>query len=628
MTTNQDKKLFGEFPPVSTTEWEEKINIDLKGADYDKKLIWKTIEGFNLKPYYRKEDLTALKNLILNTPGEFPYLRGNKTDNNWLIRQDIFVDELKKANSTALSAIKKGTESIAFVIPEKRELEAKELAVLLNGFPFETTEINFSQGKNTKKLLLNFIEFCKANNIDGNKIKGSFDFDPLGYTSLTGQCYDEDICRGMSISKPIFEKAKEILPQVQLISVNGKYFNNSGASVVQELAFSLSMANNYLSFATEQGISINDLSPRIKFNFAVGGNYFMEIAKIRAARFLWAKITDAYKPCCPEKSKMYIHSETSLWNKTIYDSYVNMLRSTTEAMSATLGGTDSLTVLPFNHSFEQSDEFSERIARNQQIVLKKESYFDKVADPSAGSYYIENLSNSIIDEAWKLFLEIEDKGGYLEGFKKGFIQDSIAETAQKRDMNIALRKDVLLGTNQYPNQTEQFEGNVEAKQWLPQAEKGVTFIGEPLKIYRAAEAFEELRLKTEQSKGETPSVFLFTYGNLTMRKARAAFSSNFLACAGFKIEDNFGFETVAQGIEAAKKSNAKIIVICSSDDEYESIATDIFNSLKNDKTVVVAGYPKNSIQKLQDIGIKYFIHIKSNALEMLKEFQNNVISHL
>ena len=628
MTTNKNKKLFSEFPPVSTAEWEEKIKIDLKGADYEKKLIWKTTEGFNLKPYYRKEDLSSLKSLIQNSPGQFPYLRGNKKDNNWLIRQDIFVEDFKKANYTALTAIKKGAESIAFIIPEETKIGINDISSLLDNFPFETIELNFSHGRNTKQLLLSFIEFCTTHNIDGNKIKGSFDFDPLSYTSITGQCYDEDICQGMSISKAIFEQALEALPHFQLISVNGKYFNNAGASVVQELAFSLSIANNYLSFATDLGISIDDLSPCIKFNFAVGGNYFMEIAKIRAARFLWAKITEAYLPCCNEKSKMFIHSETSSWNKTIYDPYVNMLRSSTEAMSATLGGTDSLSVLPFNHSFMQSDDFSERIARNQQIILKKESYFDKVADPSAGSYYIENLSSSLIDEAWKLFLEIEEKEGYLEAFKKGFIQESITETARQRDMNIALRKEVLLGTNQYPNQSEKFERNINAKQWLPQAEKDKTSIGEPLKIYRAAEAFEELRLKTEGIEGETPSVFLFTYGNLTMRKARASFSSNFFACAGFKIEDNFGFETLEKGIETAKKSNAKIIVVCSSDDEYETIVPEVFDKLKNDKTIVVAGYPKNSIEKMQNLGIKHFIHLKSNALEMLKEFQNIVIGNL
>ena len=623
--TNQDNPLFSEFPSVSTTEWEEKINIDLKGADYEKKLIWKTIEGLNIKPYYRKENLEGIKSVINSLPNEFPYLRGNKNDNDWLIRQNVYVDDVEEANNTALNVIKRGAESIAFIIPESTKIDEIKLEVLLSNFPFEAIELNFSHGRNTKKLLLSFIEFCKAKKLNSEKIKGSFDFDPLGYTTITGQCYDEDLCKGMSISKSVFENAKNILPGFQFISVNGKYFNNAGASVVQELAFSLLQANDYLTFSDEENISVNDLSPKIKFNFAVGSSYFMEIAKLRAARFLWAKIVEAHKPCCTEKGKMFIHSETSEWNKTIYDPYVNMLRTTTEAMSATIGGTDSLTVLPFNSTYKKSDEFSERIARNQQIILKEESYFDKVTDPSAGSYYIENLTSSIIDEVWKIFLKIEDMGGYLEAFKKGFIQDSITEIAQKRDMNIALRKDVLLGTNQYPNQEEKISESITKAQLLPKPEKDKTYVGEPLKIYRAAEAFEELRIKTEQFEGETPSVFLLTYGNLTMRKARAAFSSNFFACAGFKIEDNFGFETVEKGIEAARESKAKIVVICSSDDEYESMAAKVFEALKKDKIVVVAGYPKNIIQKLQDVGIKYFIHIKSNALEMLREFQNLVI---
>ena len=625
MAANKNKKLFPEFSSVSTAEWEEKIKIDLKGADYERKLIWKTIEGFNVKPYYTREDLGGLKNMLQSLPGEFPYLRGDKNDNNWLIRQDIYLSDVKKANSDALNAIKKGAESIAFIIPENIEIDNNKLGDLLSDFPYETIELNFSQGRKTKNLLAGFIGFCKENNIDTSKTKGSFDFDPLGYTTITGQCYSEELCKDLNITKPVFENTKEILPNFQLLSVNGKYFNNAGASVVQELAFSLSLANNYLSVATEQGISINDISPRIKFNFAVGGNYFMEIAKLRAARFLWAKIIEAYSPCCQEKTKMFIHSETSQWNKTVYDPYVNMLRTTTEAMSATIGGTGSLTVLPFDYSYKASDEFSERIARNQQIILKKESYFDKVTDPSAGSYYIENLTNSIIDNAWKLFLEAEDKGGYLEAFKQGFVQDNIAATAQKRDMGIALRKDILLGTNHYPNQEEKVESNIKELNNIAQAEKGKTFIGEPLKTYRAAQAFEELRLKTESIKGGTPSVFLFTFGNLTMRKARAAFSSNFFACAGFEIEDNFGFETVDKGIEAAKNSNAKIVVICSSDDEYETITPEIFGKLKNDKTIVVAGYPKKIMEKLQNAGIEHFVHVKSNALEMLKEFQDIVI---
>ncbi|MCF6242654.1 MAG: methylmalonyl-CoA mutase subunit beta, partial [Bacteroidales bacterium] len=425
MSNQSNNKLFSEFPPVSTQTWEEKIKADLKGADYDKKLIWKTIEGFNVRPYYRSEDLSGLKNLLQTLPGNLPFVRGNKKDNNWLIRQDVFVENEIQANTKALEAIKRGAESIAFIIPEN---STTDLSSLLTDFPYDKVELNFAKSRNTKKLLQEFIDYCIENKIDTKKIKGSFDFDPLGYTTLTGQCYDAEICSGMNISKALFAKAKEILPNMHFVSINGKYFNNAGASIMQEMAFTLSIAVNYLDFAQEQGIDVQDLSPHLRFNLGVGSNYFMEIAKLRAIRYLWAKIIQSFLPENPDKAKIFIHSETSLWNKTLYDPYVNMLRTTTEAMSAVLGSTDSLRVLPFNAIYENNDEFGERIARNQQIILKEESYFNKVADPAAGSYYVENLTNSLIEQAWKLFLEIDEQGGYLEALKKGIIQEKIAKT--------------------------------------------------------------------------------------------------------------------------------------------------------------------------------------------------------
>ncbi len=620
MSNQQNTKLFSEFPPVSTEQWEEKIRADLKGADYDKKLIWKTIEGFNVRPYYRREDLNGLKNLLQSLPDKIPYVRGNKKDNNWLIRQDIVVKDDTTANAKALEAVKRGAESIAFIIPQNQKTDLNKL---LNKFSFEKIELNFSKGQNTKQLLREFIDFCIENKINTKKIKGSFDFDPLGYTTLTGQCYDAELCTGMNISKPLFQKAKEILPGFHFISVNGKYFNNAGASIVQEIAFTLSVAVDYIDFAQKQGIELSGLLAHLRFNMGIGSNYFMEIAKLRATRYLWAKIIENYLPENPEKAKIFIHSETSLWNKTLYDVYVNMLRTTTEAMSAVLGGTDSLNVLPFNRIYNEDDDFGARIARNQQIILKEESYFNKVADPSAGSYYIENLTNSLIENAWQLFLDTEEKGGYLEALKKGFIQEKISETSQKRNLNIALRREVFLGTNQYPNQNEQLDKDIEELNIFPKSQKGKDFVAEPLKIYRGAQAFENLRRHVERMK-KIPSVFLFTYGNLAMRKARAGFSSNFFACAGFKVIDNLGFETVKEGISAAQKSDAEIVVICSSDDEYEQIAPEIYEALKDEKIIVVAGYPKKIIEKLQKQGIEHFIHIKSNALEELKGFVDEI----
>jgi len=350
----------------------------------------------------------------------------------------------------------------------------------------------------------------------------------------------------------------------------------------------------------------------------------MEIAKIRAARLLWSQIVGVYEDSSEHDAQMNIHCVTSSWNISLYDPNVNMLRTTTEAMSSIIAGTDSLTVLPFDAVHDTSTETAERIARNQQLLLKEESHFDKVKDPAAGSYYIENLTNSLASEAWKIFLEVEEKGGYLEALKQGFVQKSIHTTAQKRDMAIACRKESLLGTNQYPDFNERIDKEIDESILFPEDKTLDNAIVETLKPYRGAQDFEILRLKTDRySKlnGKRPQAFMFTYGNLGMRKARAQFSCNFFACGGFEVVDNPGFATVEDGVNECLKTKAEIVVICSSDEEYGEVAPAIYDQLKDKSLIVVAGYPKDIIEELQSKGINNFIHVKSNVLESLKEFQ-------
>jgi methylmalonyl-CoA mutase len=305
-------------------------------------------------------------------------------------------------------------------------------------------------------------------------------------------------------------------------------------------------------------MNIDDVAKTIKFNFGIGNNYFMEIAKLRAARLLWAQIVKAYNPANDCAAKLIAHCETSRFNKTIYDPHVNMLRTQTEAMSAALGGAHSITVLPFNVIYEEPTKLSERVARNQQILLKEESYLDKVSDPAAGSYYIENLTASIVEQAWKQFLIIQEKGGFIAAFREGFIQKEITEMAAKRDLNIALRRENLLGTNQFPNFNEkitaEFDGSLFEPIDLTEEDAEV----ETLKPYRAAQAFEALRYTTDvySKTNKRPVVFMLTIGNLTFRKARAQFSSNFFAVAGFTVIDNNGFDTVEEGIAAGKSAKS------------------------------------------------------------------------
>ena len=618
------KKLFSEFPPVTTKEWEAVIQKDLKGADYKKKLIWNTGERFQAKPYYRSEDIEHIDSLS-TLPDQFPFIRGDRKDgNHWHIRQDIIVDDIKKANKKALDILMKGVTSLGFILDPKFEPTIDDIEQLCENIYADAVELNFVCFHNSYKVVQHIEKLAKKYNRELEKIYGSVDFDPLGDYVLKGK-FPKSADASMDLVKNMIESAIH-LPNIKVISVNGKHFRNAGATIVEELAFSLAQGVNYLTQLTERGLSINEIAPRMKFQFAVGSNYFMEIAKIRAARMLWAQIVHAYGPCCDSKAKMYIHSSTCNWNKTVYDAHVNMLRTTTESMSSIIGGSDSLTVSPFNSIFEKSTEFSERIARNQQLLLKEESYLDKVVDPAAGSYYIENLTHSIVDETWKLFLKIQEKGGFLEAFKAGFIQQIINDTAQKRDMDIATRKEVLLGTNQYPNPTEFKEQ--ELAQGVFDADDCTDKDAEveTLKMYRGSQAFEALRYKTDffAKSNERPKVFMLAMGNLAMRRARSQFTGNFFSCAGYEIIDNNGFNTAEEAASACINAKAEIAVICSSDDEYADIAPKLFELLNNKAIVVVAGYPKAIIGQLQNTGIKHFIHMKSNVLKTLTSFNHEL----
>ena len=614
------QKLFTEFPKVTTKEWEEKISKDLKGGDYAKKLMWDTGEGFLVKPYYRSEDLENLS--FINTlPGKFPFVRGHKKNHNdWYIRQDIKVDDIKKANKKALDVLMKGVNSLGFIIHPKFQPKMSEIESLCENIFADAVELNFICYHNSLKVVQVVEKLVKKYNRDLEKIYGSVDFDPLGQFALKGT-FPVSAEASFDLAKQMIEAAQH-LPHFKVITVNGTYFHNSGSSIVEELAFALAQGTNYLTQLTERGLTVDKVASKIKFQFAVGSNYFLEIAKLRAARLLWAHIVKAYGCGCEEACVMNIHSTTSEWNKTIYDAYVNLLRTTTESMSAIIAGADSLTVNPFNSTFEETIEFSERLARNQQLLLKEESYFDKVADPAAGAYYIENLTDSIADQAWKLFIQVHEKGSFLEALKAGFIQETIEKTARERDLAIATRKEILLGTNQYPNNGEFLEElNSIAFLHLDKSAGSATI--PTLKPYRGAQAFEILRYKTDQfaKSGKRPRVFLLTIGHPAMRSARAQFAGNFFGCAGFEIIDNPGFKSVEVACEAALKAGADITVICSSDEEYADVAPKVQDILKDKSMVVVAGFPKTIVEELKQKGIQHFIHIKSNVLDKLNEFQ-------
>ena len=609
------EKLFADFHTPSREEWLDKITVDLKGADFQKKLVWRTGEGFSVQPFYLQEDIKQSP-VNESLPGEFPYLRGNKTkDNKWLIRQEVACKDAEEANKEAKLLLDKGATSLLFSIKKDLISEAF-ITTLLAGIPSEA-EICFKtcQG-HTLKLAETLATIFASTERKPEEIKGCLFFDPIEKILTKGKDVRKLIATASKLSTTL-----AAYPNFRTTTVNSVTLTDAGAFCFQELGYALSWGNEYIEQMVSDGIDINQAARSIGFNIGIGGNYFMEIAKIRAARFLWSKIMQKHG-ASPEASKMNIAATTTNYNKTIFDSYVNLLRTQTETMSAALAGVDAILVRPFDSTYAESNEFSQRLARNQQLLLKEECHLDTTVDAAGGSYYVETLTASLAEQAWKLFLEVEDKGGMLSSLVDGTIQKAINDNNNKRHEAASKRREFILGTNQLPNFNEQSDGRTPsvAGECCGKHAAGHTCEKPFMKIEtsRLASEFEDLRLQTEQS-GHRPKVFMLTIGNLAMRQARAQFSCNFFACAGYEVVDNLGFDCIAEGVRQAIEAKADIIVICSSDEEYEQYAPEAFSTIADRAIFVVAGAPIFT-EELRQKGIENFINVRSNQLETLREF--------
>ena len=611
---NNKEKLFTEFTAPATQEWLDKIQVDLKGADFQKRLVWRTNEGFSVQPFYRREDVEKLQT-PLSMPGEFPFVRGNKKEDNvWYVRQEINASDALEANAKALDILNKGIDSLSFRVPREKVSE-QYIEQLLEGIRCDIVEVNFSTCMcHSLELARILAAYFEKKGYDKEKVVGSVEWDPLGKMVMKGK--DK---QSLLADAPALVEVFKDYPHFRCITVSSVALCNSGAYIVQELGYALSWGNEYLQQMAEAGVEPTLAASKIKFSMGVSENYFMEIAKFRAARMLWAQIVKQYEPKSDCACKMCVNAVTTTYNMTLFDSHVNLLRSQTETMSAALAGVHSIVVTPFDAAYETPNDFSERIARNQQLLLKEECHFDKVVDPSSGSYYIEELTASLANEGWKIFLKVEEEGGFLAATLAGTIQDDINATNEKRHLHAAQRREFILGTNQYPNFTETSEG----KQPVSSCRCGCGTGCEdtPVKgisATRLAADFENLRLATEKAVKQ-PVAFMVTVGNLVWRQARAQFSCNFLASAGYKVIDNLGFQTVEEGIDAALAAGSDIIVLCSSDEEYAEYAIPAFKYLDNRAIFVVAGAPACS-EEPKAAGIENFIHVKVHQLETLKDF--------
>ncbi len=597
----EKNKLFTEFPPVTTAEWEAQIQVDLKGADYEKKLIWNTVEGIPVKPYYREENTKQQDTL--------PGIHGN-----WEIRQDIFSEDIAEINAIARDITQKGTEGLG--LDCRAVKTASDLEALLDGIDLNRIAIHFKNCSDYQGLLSNFLHYIQTKGFTPASIRGSLGYCPLD-TLLTGGKLEISEDQLVREAGALLQMAKS-LPDFKIITIGGNLFHEAGSTATQELGYTLAMAHEYL-YLLHKTADVADVANAIQPGLSAGSNYFMEIAKFRAIRLLWSQLTGEYglKEC-----KLNLLARSSRWNKTLFDPYVNMLRTTTEAMSAAIGGANVIQVDPFDAVYRKPDAFSMRMARNQQIILKEESWLNKVIDPSAGSYYIENLTLLIAEKSWETFREIEKEGGFCKANANGSVRDKIELIAKQRLKDIATRKTIVLGTNQYPNTLEKSEISHEPVSGVTQEVSS-----EGLRFLRLSEEFEIMRRDTEkfeQKNGEPVKIFLLTIGNPAMRKARAMFATNFFGCAGFSVIDNNGFPTIEEGFKAWKTSAAEILVLCSSDEEYAGFVPELCGLVKAElpgPLIIVAGFPKDQIEEFKALGVDDFIHIRSNVLETLTQYQ-------
>jgi len=402
------EKLFSEFSPSTASDWKAQITKDLKGAAFEN-LIWHNANGFDIQPFYTSEDIKERKSPVFSHA-------------DWEINEDIIVDAAKEANALALKSLNGGASSLTFILKQKPDFIA-----LLNEISIEHIQLNFVLRYTDKQFLVNFHSYLDKLGIPASKIKGSISYDAIGNLVQTGNWF----------------KSQEEDLKFNNTSVDTAIYHNAGATQVFELACAIAHAHEYVAVST--------MKAGFHFSVAVGSDFFGEIAKLRALRKLWALVANEYK-MSPE---IKIHCKNSEINTSSLDAYNNMLRSTTEGMSAVIGGCNSLTLEAYNKSFETSDDFGTRIARNQQLIFKEESYLNKVADMGAGSYYIESLTDELVSKAWEEFKIIESKGGFIACLKSNYIQNRIKTQAELLINLFREGKTILVGVNKFQNKSEQ-----------------------------------------------------------------------------------------------------------------------------------------------------------------------------
>ncbi len=694
------QRLFAEFTPPTYDEWKVAAEQLLKGRPFDKVMRTKTPEGITLEPIYLKEDLFKLKH-IDSLPGFPPYVRGTKviTDKDvpWLVAQQIYEPTPEQFNEVLLHDIDRGQTALSFKIDantqnavdpddakaEKTGYRGVSLASLadvkaaLKGIVLKALPYHLNVGQDP--LSLSALLFAQAQKHQGlDKINGVIGCDPLGYTAFHGKM-DYKLADVYDHMADIIKYTEENKMNVRTILVEGHPYHNGGADSITEVAYVLTTLTEYIEAMLERGLDIDVVSKHIAVSLSIGGHYFMEIAKMRAVKMLYANVIKAYGGS-DEAQKIYLHAKTSSWNMTVYDPYVNMLRAASEAFSATVGVVDSLSVVPFDETIRAADDFSRRIARNLQYLLIDEIHVNQPLDPAGGSWYVENLTAQIAEKTWARFQELSTKGKMSEILASGEPRETISAKYEERFARVANRKKVYVGINQYANMTEvllehedtdydaiakeraevvkkykadrgpsaadtlaEYTKEPTIKNAVRAAQQGATIgeLGAVLRVedgfkateintIRAAKRIEDLRDESTRLKAEGKEVKIFStnMGKLAVFKPRADFSRGFFEVGGFNVIPSDGFDDPHEAAKAAIESGAHVAIICSSDKVYpdvvETIASDI-KAANSKMKVMVAGKPPEDMKPKYDAaGVDGYIFMGCDNYHLLKEIQEEV----
>ena len=703
-------KLLDQFAPVSFEDWRKLVQTELKDAPFDKKMFSSTPEGIRLKPIYRREDIAGLLH-VDSLPGFAPFVRGAHASGYvrqpWNISQEIAFSSSREFNHAAGNSISRGLNAHNMVLdqatrdghdpdwalPEQVGSGGLSVATLqdldqaLDGIDLHTTSLFIRSGASAMPFAAVLVALARKRKTTLTALRGCIEMDPLGVLAHQGKLPQslEGAYREMAA---LTRWATNHAPHLQTSCVHSRAWHESGANAVQELAFALATAVEYLRAMDRRGLGVDQVAPSIRFAITVGVNFFMEIAKLRALRMLWSRVTAALGASSTSQA-LSLHVRTSQWNKTVYDPYNNMLRATVEAFAGVLGGCDSMQVGAFDEVFRRPDDFSLRIARNTQLVLQKECHLNHIIDPAGGSWFVENLTAELAQKAWALFQEVEKLGGMEAAMRAEFPQKTVAAMAAEKIKSVNRRRVSIVGVNQYANPKEKplerpaedatafhkrrvqqvsshrtsleedqseivleklakvvetkgadlFEACVEAVgagATLGEITRAVRISDSPCApvspvcITRAAAALESLRAATDRfvaAGQERPRAFLCNMGPLRDHKARADFSRGFLSVAGYELLSPAGFKTPEEAAEAFAEANAKIAVICSTDDNYPALVPPLVQALRAKKPealILLAGYPQNQLEAHKKSGIDDFIHLRADALEVLSQIHQKL----